>query len=88
MKGGGRAKGDYPEPSLATSADTARVVSLTGETMRSFRGCRWLGPWQKRDIMACHDSVVERFGALRTKTPLLRVLLLHQVSMKAAYLLF
>lgn len=59
---GGRAKRNYPEPSLATSADTARVVSLIGETMGSFRDCRWLGSLQKRDIMVFHDSVVERFG--------------------------
>lgn len=86
-EGWGQAKRDYPEPSLTTSTDTACVVSLIGETMCSFRGCRWLRALQKRDIMAFHDSVVERFGALCTKKPLLRVLLLHQVSMKAAYLL-
>lgn len=84
MKVGGRGKRDYPESFLVSSADTARVVSLMGETMCSFRGCRWLGALQKRDIMAFHDSVVERFGALCTKKALLRVLLLHQVSMKAA----
>lgn len=83
----GAGQKDYPELSLATSTDTACVVALVGETMCSFRGCRWLGALQKKDIMAFHDSVVERFGALRTKKPLLRVWLLHQVSMQAAYLL-
>lgn len=63
VKDWGRAKRDYPEPSLATSIDTAHVVWLIGETMSSFRGCRWLGALQKRDIMAFYDSVVERFGA-------------------------
>lgn len=87
VKDGSRAKRDYPEPSLAGSADTARVVSLMGETMCSFTGCRWLGALQKRDIMAFRDRVVESFGALCTKRPLLRVLLLHHVSTKAAYLL-
>lgn len=87
MKDGGRARRDYPEPSLEGSTDTAHVVSLIAETMCSFTGCRWLGAWQKRDIMAFHHSLLERFGALCTKKPLLRVWLLHQVSMKAAYLL-
>lgn len=63
MKGGGRARRDYPEPSPTGSRDTARVVSLIAETMHSFTGCRWLGAWQKRDIMAFHHSLLERFGA-------------------------
>lgn len=63
MKAGGRARRDYPEPSPTSSRDTACVVSLIAETMCSFTGCRWLGAWQKRDIMAFHHSLLEGFGA-------------------------
>lgn len=68
VRDSGKAKRDYPEPSLATSTDTAHVVWLIGETMSSFRGCRWLEALQKRDIMAFYDSVVERFGAYVQKS--------------------
>lgn len=63
-----RVKRDYPEPSLAISTDTVHLVWIIGETMFSFRGCRW--PWtlQKRDIMAFYDGVVKGLEPMYKKS--------------------